>query len=102
MKRHLLLSALILLIVGMSPLQAQRSSVRNLTSNFAIEGVLREPFEVFPAGTPITLQRFITHKGNGETLRKGVISINGKQYAIPVSEMKQMKEIIPNNRTNSS
>ena len=95
MKRHLLLSALILLIVGMSPLQAQRSSVRNLTSNFAIEGVLREPFEVFPAGTPITLQRFITHKGNGETQRKGVISINGKQYAIPVSDMKQTIELKP-------
>lgn len=95
MKRQLLLSALLLLLVVLPPIQAQRSSVRNLTSNFAIEGLLREPFEVFPAGTPITLQRFITHKGNGETLRKGVISINGKQYAIPVDEMKRTIELKP-------
>lgn len=96
MKRFVLFAAFILLLVTLSPAQAQRTSVRNLTSNFSIEGVLREPFEVFPKGTPFTLQRFITHKeSSGESIRKGVIVIDGKQYAIAVNKMKEVIDLRP-------
>ncbi len=78
-----------------SLLQAQSKRMRNLTPDFEIEGVLKQPYQYFKKGTPVILQRLVDLQANGQTSRQGVISIEGKQYSIPMDVMRSTLELKP-------